>query len=186
MKKSTAVSIKKARPAERPTAPEEAASSTRERILAAAEAHFSEHGLAHASVRAITQLADANSAAVVYYFGSKEELFEIVLNRCVASLAAPRLQALDALEQRAGAKPVPLADIVRILAEPYVMNRADAQRPAALYARFYGRMYAEPNDVQRRVVRTGFEELQQRFLAALARRLPQVPIEELPGAWCAF
>ena len=179
MKKPPAVSRKKAPPEERPAAPEETASSTRERILAAAEKHFAEHGLEHASVRAITQLADANSAAVVYYFGSKEELFEIVLNRCVAALVEPRLRALDALEQRLGGKPVPLADIVRVLAEPYVMNRADPQRPAALYARFYGRMYAEPNDVHRRVVRTGFEELQQRFLGALARRLPQLPIEEL-------
>lgn len=143
--------------------------------------HFVEHGLQHASVRAITRLANANPASVVYYFGSKEELFEAVLNRCVGSLVSPRLAALDALP-KSGAKlsqAVQLERLIRILAEPYVLNRSDSYRPAAVYARFYGRMYAEPNDIHRRVVKTGFEELQQRYFGELSRLLPGLPPGEL-------
>lgn len=153
--------------------------STKERILAAAEKHFVEHGLQHASVRAITRLAGANSALVVYYFGSKEELFAAVLNRCIEALVEPRLRRLDELEKKSGSAPPPLRSVVRILAQPYFLNRADIFRPAAVYARFYGRMYAEPNSVHRGVVRKGFAELQKRFLAALARNLPGLPVPEL-------
>jgi AcrR family transcriptional regulator len=153
--------------------------STKERILAAAEKHFVEHGLQHASVRAITRLAGANSASVVYYFGSKEELFAAVLNRCIEALVVPRLRSLDELEKKSGSAPPPLRSVLRILAEPYFVNRVDAHRPAAVYARFYGRMYAEPNDVHRQVVRKGFAELQKRFLAAIARNLPDLPLAEL-------
>jgi AcrR family transcriptional regulator len=157
----------------------DADASTKERILAAAEKHFVEHGLQHASVRAITRIAGANSASVVYYFGSKEELFAAVLNRCIEAMVVPRLRALDELEKKSGAAPPPLRSVLRILAEPFFLNRANALRPAAVYARFYGRMYAEPNDVHRRVVRKGFAELQKRFLAALARNLPNLPLPEL-------
>jgi len=153
--------------------------STKERILSAAEKHFVEHGLQHASVRAITKIAGANSALVVYYFGSKEELFAAVLNRCIEAMVVPRLRALDELEKKSGAAPAPLRSVLRILAEPFFLNRANGLRPAAVYARFYGRMYAEPNDVHRRVVGKGFAELQKRFLTALARNLPELPLPEL-------
>ena len=43
-----------------------------------------------------------------------------------------------------------------------------------MYARFYGRMYAEPNDIHRRVVKTGFEDLQQRYFSELSRLLPDL------------
>jgi AcrR family transcriptional regulator len=153
---------------------------TRQRLLDAAQTHFVEHGLQHASVRAITALASANPASVVYYFGSKEELFEAVLNRCVESLVRPRLAALDALPaDAASSRSEQLERLLRILAEPYVLNRADSHRPAAVYARFYGRMYAEPNDIHRRVVKTGFEDLQQRYFSELSRLLPDLAPGEL-------
>ncbi len=60
-----------------------------------------------------------------------------------------------------------------------MLNRADSHRPAAVYARFYGRMYAEPNDIHRRVVKTGFEDLQQRYFSELSRLLPDLAPGEL-------
>ena len=45
--------------------------ATHDRILDAAERLFAEHGVAGTSVRAITDQAQVNVAAVNYHFGSK-------------------------------------------------------------------------------------------------------------------
>ena len=54
---------------------------TREAILAAAEAEFSEKGFALASAREICRRARANSALMNRYFGSKEALYRLVAKR---------------------------------------------------------------------------------------------------------
>jgi len=52
---------------------------TRDRVLAAASELFAEHGYDGASVRMIAEQAEANQAAVNYYFGCKDELFREVV-----------------------------------------------------------------------------------------------------------
>lgn len=54
-------------------------SSTRTAVLDAAGRVFAERGFAEATSKEICQLAGANSAAVNYYFGGKEKLYEEVL-----------------------------------------------------------------------------------------------------------
>ena len=54
-----------------PVAATTGASSTRERILDAAEALFIEHGYAATSLRAITSAAAVNLAAAHYHFEPK-------------------------------------------------------------------------------------------------------------------
>lgn len=54
---------------------------TRERILNAAGGVFAEVGFRAATVRDICQRADANVAAINYYFGDKERLYAEVLER---------------------------------------------------------------------------------------------------------
>ncbi len=53
---------------------------TREKFLDAALAEFVEHGLAGGRVDRIAQRAGANKQAIYAYFGSKEGLFDAVLN----------------------------------------------------------------------------------------------------------
>ena len=62
---------------------------TREAILAAAEAEFSEKGFALASAREICRRAGANSALMNRYFGSKEALYRLVAKRLFGDLGAP-------------------------------------------------------------------------------------------------
>ena len=54
--------------------------STRDRLLAAARAVFSEHGFQGATVRDICRRAEVNLAAVNYHFSGKEALFVAALN----------------------------------------------------------------------------------------------------------
>ena len=69
--------------------PREDGEATREAILAAAEAEFSEKGFALASSREICRRAGANVALVNRYFKSKENLYRIVAKRLFGDLGAP-------------------------------------------------------------------------------------------------
>lgn len=72
-------------------------SSTRERLLAAAQEVFAAHGYRDATIQRIAELAEANIAAVHYHFGGKAELCAAVIER--------------ELEQRTAGAPLPrLAD----------------------------------------------------------------------------
>jgi AcrR family transcriptional regulator len=153
--------------------------STREQILAAARAHFADHGFEMASIRAITRLAGVNSALVSYHFGSKRKLYEAVLEECTMQLNYPRLAALDELERAAHGKAVPLESILRIYVMPYADSFARRQGAAAVFLRFFGRMFTEPSSDVLRATQTQFAMLHERFLKALARALPDISDYEL-------
>ncbi len=54
------------------------------RILDAAEQLFADKGLAGARVAAIAETAEVNKAMLYYYFGSKDDLYQAVLERVAA------------------------------------------------------------------------------------------------------
>ena len=80
------------------------AEATKQRILDAAEAEFSRHGLKGARVDAIARGAGVTTAMIHYYFNNKEGLYKAVLQRpatesrdIMASLNLPQLPAAEAL-----------------------------------------------------------------------------------------
>ena len=75
--------------------------STKDRIIAAAQALFAEKGFPATSMREITTRADVNLAAINYHFGSKENLLHEILRQCIGPLNQERLAALDRLEAAA-------------------------------------------------------------------------------------
>lgn len=60
---------------------------TRTALLHAGRAMFARRGYDGASIRAITEEADANLASVTYHFGSKQALYEAVLREALVPLA---------------------------------------------------------------------------------------------------
>ncbi len=70
---------------------------TRERLLDVAERHFAEHGYLGASQRAIQRDAKVNAASANYYFGSKEALFNAVVERHIPAITERRSAAWDAI-----------------------------------------------------------------------------------------
>lgn len=73
-----------------PPAPAEDAA--RDRLIAAAQEAFAEHGFKGATVRAICAAANANVAAVNYYFGDKEALYVAAVK--AAHLCAGRMDTM--------------------------------------------------------------------------------------------
>lgn len=150
---------------------------TRSALLDAAERLFAEHGIGAASVRAITQEAGANVAAVHYHFGSKEALARAVYSRRFGPLNAERLRRLDACEAAAGTGGPEL----RCLIEAFVGPSLDAVRDgsAGVLAGLIGRALSEPRGNGLEVLRAAFREIHERFVPALHRALPDLPADDL-------
>ncbi|MFF4692378.1 TetR family transcriptional regulator [Streptomyces sp. NPDC001307] len=72
-----------ATPAKRPRD----AQATRELLLAAATQEFAEYGLAGARIDRIAERAGANKRLLYVYFGDKDQLFDVVLQREAEKLA---------------------------------------------------------------------------------------------------
>jgi AcrR family transcriptional regulator len=77
------------------SSPKPAENGTRDRLLDAAEALFSQYGPHGVALREVVDQAKANIAAVNYYFGSKDELFDEVVARSIQRLASELVAALD-------------------------------------------------------------------------------------------
>ncbi len=80
---------------------------TRERLLAAAEKHFAQHGYAGTSIRDLGSMSGIASSSVLYHVGSKRKLYAFVLQRIADSLS----NVLHPIEDGSG------ADMMRQFAE---------------------------------------------------------------------
>ncbi len=70
------------------------ADATKARILAAAKSEFARLGLAGARVDEIAEKASANKRMIYHYFGSKEDLFQVVLEEAYLDIRSAE-QELD-------------------------------------------------------------------------------------------
>ena len=145
---------------------------TRERILDASEALFSERGYSGTSLRAIADAAGVNLAAANYHFGSKASLLEAAFQRCMAPINAERLRRLDELEAQVAAPSVEA--IVRVFVGPGLEAASAGQFP-----RLLARIFAEPKELSIPLIERTFAATAQRYLAALAKALPQVEPQSL-------
>jgi len=150
---------------------------TREALLDAAERLFAEHGLRSASLRSITGEAGTNLAAVNYHFGSKQGLVEAVFRRRLEPLNRERLERLADCERASGGPAV--EGIARAFVAPVLGMLGDRQEGGAAFARLVGRSFSEPSEDTRRMLLSAFREVVERFVAALARALPDLPPETL-------
>ena len=145
---------------------------TRERILDAAEALIIERGFAATSLRAIADRAKVNLAATNYHFGSKTGLLAAVFHRIVEPINAERLRRISALE-RSG-RSLTINEILAALCMPLVEASGNNNLLQVM-----GRIYSEPESVTKPIIENEFTETAHRFMAALARELPDVEFETL-------
>jgi TetR/AcrR family transcriptional regulator, regulator of cefoperazone and chloramphenicol sensitivity len=132
----------------------------RERILLAALGLFVDKGYGGASVREIAQAAEANVAAIAYYFGDKAGLYRAVLYEPVYGAAGP-LEAPDAAADLGTA----LRGFMRACLQPLALGEA-----ALLSVRLRLREAFEPTGMLARD-RDGREQAHQWLLALAMRRL---------------
>lgn len=94
------------------------ADATKARILAAAKSEFARLGLGGARVDEIAEKAEANKRMIYHYFGSKEELFRVVLEEAYLDIRqAEQKLRLDDLSPREA-----LETLVRFTWDYYLKN----------------------------------------------------------------
>ncbi|MGY0799018.1 TetR/AcrR family transcriptional regulator [Lysobacter sp. A286] len=143
--------------------------STPERILDAAEALFAWRGYDAVSTRAITERAGVRLNLLSYHFGTKEKLFQAVIDRRLDVIIERREEALAKL--RESEKPVTVDGILRAFIHPYYeLSHGD---PGWLnYARLVALTSQSERDYQ------ALDQYMQRtvhvFMRALQEALPGV------------
>jgi AcrR family transcriptional regulator len=148
-------------------------SETKDKILDAAERLFGEQGYAETSLRHIIADAGVNLAAIHYHFGSKEELLLHLVRRRVEPINQARLEMLDRFEAEAGAEPVALEKLLQAFLAPAAQSAA--RHPELV--RLMGRMHAE--GAMPLGIKSEFEPMVNRFIAAARRALPDLTEQEL-------
>jgi AcrR family transcriptional regulator len=153
------------------------ATSTKDRILDAAERLFAENGFAQTSLRDITAEAGVNLAAVNYHFQSKDHLIGAVFDRRIGPLNQRRLEMLDELEKQAAGGPIPVEGLLRALLEPVLRMISTPEGASA--ANLIGRAHTEPGDIFEHLFMGQFAPVVGRAMAAARRALPDLSEVEL-------
>lgn len=148
---------------------------TRQKILDAAESLIIEHGFAATSLRAIANQAGVNLAATHYHFGSKQGLLAEVFHRRMGPVSEARLAGLQVLERSDEAPTV--RDVLTTFFAPF----HDAMKTdlIRILPGLVARIYAEPPALTKPIMEGEFSEVANRFIAALHRARPDLPVAEL-------
>jgi AcrR family transcriptional regulator len=151
--------------------------TTHDRILAAGEELFANKGYDGTTLREITVLAAANLAAVNYHHGDKESLYLEVIRRRLRPANAARIARLVAAEEAARSSPVPLPQLIGIMAGPWFELYAD---PAGgrVGARLVGRCLSEPLPFMEKFLAEEMQPVLARFAQAIRRHCPTLPPED--------
>lgn len=159
--------------------PVKTADKTRSQIVEAAEKIFAEKGFRAMTLRAVTQAAGVNLAAVNYHFGSKTGLMRAVIQRRMEPINAERLHLLEELIAEFSPDPVPLAPIFEALFRPLFKHTRNERGKDQVFIQMIGRALTEPADFMRGMHREFFAELCQCFLSELKRSCPEISEEDL-------
>jgi len=159
--------------------PHKVAEKTRGQIVEAAEQIFAEKGFRAMTLRAVTESAQVNLAAVNYHFGSKANLMRAVIERRVNPINKARIERLDACIAEHSPKPVPLEQIFEALFRPFFDHAMSKKGPDRAFIQMVGRAMTEPADFMRNMHKEFFAELSKRFLQELKRSCPQLAEQDL-------
>ncbi len=155
------------------------ATTTKDRLLDAAEQLFGDKGITATSLRDVTALANANLASVNYHFGSKDSLLAAVFERRFRPMNDRRLEMLSGFEAEGGERPVSLEQILWAWLEPPFHMRHESGGAGERYMRVVSRVYADPTHSIHELFLQQFETVRERFHDALARVLPTVSSYEI-------
>lgn len=149
-----------------------AGDATREKILDAAEGLFAENGFHGTSMRQVAEASDARIALVTYHFGTKDLLFDKVIERRASVMAYHRIQALDLARQRASDGPIPLKDLVEGYVWPFVERSVHGGQGWKHYSLVISRLANSPSAAK--VISKHFDAVARQYLVEFRRTMPDV------------
>lgn len=153
----------------------EGTKSKREIILETALQHFADFGYEGAHVRKMLLEAGINTALAHYYFGSKEALYQSVIQSFIEPVLLERRANLLEWKQGNGAVAQRLIDLFAAYIEPHFLQTSgDGGRD---YARFMQRELSQPSKVDYGWT-LEIEQLRAEYRAELQNLLPQLGDEQ--------
>ncbi|HEC96776.1 MAG TPA: TetR/AcrR family transcriptional regulator [Nitrospirae bacterium] len=150
-------------------------SDTKERILDSSEYLFARKGFHNTSLRAITDRAGVNLAAVNYHFGSKEALLDAVFQRRLVPLNKVRRDNLEIVRETArqeGSLPG-VEESLRAFIEP-TLAFPKSGTGAEDFITLVGRAMSDPNDTVRDVFIRHIAPLFHLLFDILREALPEL------------
>jgi AcrR family transcriptional regulator len=151
----------------------EAGERTRQRLLDATLDLLAERGESGASLRAITEGAGANVAAVSYHFGSKEALVRAAIEQSMDRLLQDQVEGLRALK-----KPT-IDEIAQAWCRPVIRAVAASPCPEQVFMRVVGQTMATCVGDRRVQVTQHSSGAVDQLTIALAGALPDLGDDEL-------
>lgn len=152
---------------------------TKTRIVSATEMLFLQRGYEGTSLRAITTEANVNLAAVNYHFGSKEELFSMLLTERLDPLNNERAQRLESLKSRGFDRDLGVEQIIATLFLPALTLARAPEKGGPDFLRFIGRAYADPSPFVRTLLHDRYAATNLKFKHAFAEVLPELTEHDL-------
>jgi AcrR family transcriptional regulator len=144
----------------------EAGERTRQRLIDATRRLLAEHGEGGVSLRAITEAAGANVAAVSYHFGSKETLVRAAIEESLERLVQEQVDGLRALQEPT------VEQIATAWTAPVVRAVAASPCPEQVFMRVVGRCVSGCSDERREQIGRQSSAAEDELVTALARVVP--------------
>lgn len=152
--------------------------STKDRILDAAELQFAANGYDGTSLRSITTAADVNLAAVHYHFGGKVQLFQALFERRVGPINEERLVGLQRLVDESGSRGPGLEAVLEVFFAPVVAHLGDRDEGLRRFVQLAGRVNSTTGE-HVDAIRDAFREVQEKFFPTFKELLPAIDMDEL-------
>jgi len=156
----------------RPRKTSRAGSDTKTKLLDAAERLFADNGYDGTSLRDIADKAKQHLALSTYHFGTKERLFEEVIQRRTVAMEAIRLAALDKIDTSSMSP----SDAVRALIEAYALPMINARYGSSKQWQAHVRLVSQLISVKRWVplIRKYYDSCGQKFIRKFEEVLTDV------------
>lgn len=157
---------------------------TRERILDAAEQLFADRGYDGASIRDVAAAAGLQIHSIGYHFGPKEQLFDAVVGRRADIMTELRREALVAARQRAGSDAIPIKQLVRDYANPFIQSAGHGDVGWRNYAALMGRLANSPLGTE--IIARHYDDMAREYIAELQRALAGADPEDVVEGFSAM
>jgi AcrR family transcriptional regulator len=161
-KPTTSITTDPSQPADDARKPRSDGEQSRERLLQAAMRLFGEQGFSKTSTREIAQAANANVAAISYYFGDKAGLYQA----CFQSVCVPVEQNIEKFDQPHFTLRQTLEGFYGQMIAP-LLGGADAQ----VLLRLFYREMLEPTGMWQNEIDNNIKPEHKAFTAVLCRHL---------------
>jgi AcrR family transcriptional regulator len=149
----------------------------RERILDAAEDHFSRHGFWGVTIREVAQDAKVDTALLHYYFQTKRGLFDAVFARRAEIINRERIDSIEAYEVSSGDS-ITAEGVIHAFLQPILERAALGDPRWHNYFALIAQVNNTPAWGGETMART-FDPVIHRLIRALRKALPNASEEDL-------